>query len=371
MSKRLTIKIGSHFLDSGAFSLKRIFLQQQRETGISEKAFYNSETFWNYMDKYVEFIKKYKAAIDIYANIDVIGSPELTWRNQKHMEKIHGLKPVPVVHLGTKMEYLRRYIQAGYKMIGLGGLVRKITNSTTKDWLDDCFKIICPPPHYLPIVKVHGFGMTRVGFFYRYPWWSVDATTVEQMSRWGKILIPRWEDGGYTYETRSKKNYYCIAMNKRVKTHKMHRWTEYLGPTYKGLIEDWLNYINKTKMYNKPLGFADKANDELKAANYFYYMCLLKDIPDWPFQFKCQTKPKLNGFGLKVSKGPKPLQMKKKRKLILYMSGGEIEEPLQELGITEVNLMMSFFPSSKKNVEKRFLKIHKARRKERKTNASK
>lgn len=366
MSKGLRIKIRSHFLDSGAFSLKRIFLQQQKKTGLSEEAFYDSDTFWKYIDGYAKFIKEYKAAIDLYANVDVIGNPKLTYRNQKYLEDQHGLKPIPVVHLGSKMKHLRRYIDEGYKLIGLGGLVRRITRPTTQDWLDKCFRIICPPPYYLPVVKVHGFGMTRVGFFYRYPWWSVDATTVEQMSRWGKILIPRWIKGEYKYETDSGKNYYCIAMNKRVKTHKMHRWTNYLSPMYKIKIQKWLDYINESKMYNKHLGFADEANNELKAANYFYYMKMLDDIPNWPFDFTVQGKATLPGFGLKIPKGPKPYAPRLNKKLILYMSGGEIEEPLQALGIKEVNLMMSYFPSSKKNVEKRFLCIHEARKKGRK-----
>ena len=48
--------------------------------------------------------------------------------------------------------------------------------------------------------------------------------------------------------------------------------------------------------------------------------------------------------------------------MILYISGGEIEETLEKVGVKEVNLMLSFFQSSKKKAEKRFLKIYKARK---------
>jgi hypothetical protein len=358
--KLLKIKIASHFLDSGAFSLRRVFLQQQKETGISEEAFYDSETFWNYIDSYIDFIRKYKAAINLYANVDVIGNPELTWRNQKYMEK-HGLNLVPVVHLGTKMKYLKRYIKAGYGLIGLGGLVRNITNSGTKDWLDKCFRIVCPPPDYLPIVKVHGFGMTSVSFFYRYPWWSVDATTVEQMSRWGKILIPRRKYEDYQYQT----NYYCVAMNERVLTHKLHfRRKGHMTPFEKLEVKRWLDYINESGIYNKPLKFKDEATEDLKAANFFYYTKLLQDIPDWPFEFKRPERFGLPEFKTKSLKSnAQPINPKNKSKVILYMSGGEIEETLENLGIKEVNLMLSYFPSSKGKVEKRFKRIYKTRRK--------
>jgi hypothetical protein len=50
--------------------------------------------------------------------------------------------------------------------------------------------------------------------------------------------------------------------------------------------------------------------------------------------------------------------------MIIYLSGGDIEEILKEKGVPKINLMLSFFNSSKKKVEKRFLKLFKQRRKE-------
>lgn len=47
--------------------------------------------------------------------------------------------------------------------------------------------------------------------------------------------------------------------------------------------------------------------------------------------------------------------------MIFYLSGGEIEEPLKEVGVKQIDLMLSFF-ISKNKPEKRFLKIYNERR---------
>ena len=62
----------------------------------------------------------------------------------------------------------------------------------------------------------------------------------------------------------------------------------------------------------------------------------------------------------------------KEHGMIFYLSGGEIEETLKDEGITGLSLMLSFFVCHSKP-SKRFLKIVKSRKKERKErhNASK
>lgn len=363
MDPNLKVNIRSHFLDSGAFSL-RIKQAKHIKNGGTAESFYDSEDFWHYMDSYIRFIKKYKAAIDLYANLDVIGNPKLTWRNQKYMEA-HGLKPIPVVHFKTPMRWLRRYIEAGYKMIGLGGLVRKVTKVECRQWLDECFTIICPAPNYRPIVKVHGFGMTKIGFLFRYPWWSVDATTIEQMSRWGKILVPRKDKikrGVYDY----KRNYITIAMSSRVKSHKMTMHTNYLRPLEKEAVKEWLAYINHTKFFNKSLQLKTDDNEEFYLSNYFYYKEVLEKVPDFPGKFNPPARKRF----LHVPKPIKRTPLKfKKGSVILYISTTrDIEEPLIKAGVKQVDLMLSFFPLyNRKQLDKRFLRIYNSRKKKRKT----
>ena len=95
-------KITELFIDSGAYSAST----QNVEINIKE---------------YIKFIKKYEKYIDVYANLDVIGDPEATYKNQKIMEKA-GLKPLPCFHYGEDWSWLEKYIKE-YSYIALGGMV--------------------------------------------------------------------------------------------------------------------------------------------------------------------------------------------------------------------------------------------------------
>ena len=59
------------------------------------------------IDEYIEFVKKYKDNLTVYANLDDINSPEKTWENQRYMES-KGLKPLPCFHYGEDVKYLKR-----------------------------------------------------------------------------------------------------------------------------------------------------------------------------------------------------------------------------------------------------------------------
>ena len=79
------------FLDSGAFSA----WSQGKEINIED---------------YIQFIKEHKDVIDVYANLDVIGDAEATWRNQLRMEKA-GLNPLPVFHYGEDISWLKNLLK--------------------------------------------------------------------------------------------------------------------------------------------------------------------------------------------------------------------------------------------------------------------
>ena len=120
------------FLDSGAFSA----WTQGVEIDIQE---------------YIEFIKKHKDIIEVYANLDIISrgdtsaakkeAAQKTLKNQIIMEKA-GLAPLPVFHVGEPLKYLKYYM-SNYEYIALGGMVGK-QKSTLSPWLDNCFgQFIC------------------------------------------------------------------------------------------------------------------------------------------------------------------------------------------------------------------------------------
>lgn len=176
------------FLDSGAFSA----YTQGIEIDIQE---------------YIKFIQTHINLIEVYANLDKIHltdknlSASQTWQNQMVMEKA-GLKPLPVFHYGEDEKWLKRYIGRGYEYIALGGMVK---TSNLISWLDHIWKTYLTDSSGIPIIKVHGFGLTSHLLMFRYPWYSVDSTSWVVTGRLGSIYIPRYRKGQWVYNENSWK----------------------------------------------------------------------------------------------------------------------------------------------------------------------
>lgn len=170
------------FLDSGAFSA----MTQGVKIDIYE---------------YIDFIKEHEDVLEVYANLDVIGSVEGTWKNQMIMEEA-GLKPLPVFHYGEDEKWLQRYLRAGYEYIALGGMV-KTPNLIM--WLDNIWHKYLTDDSGMPIIKVHGFGLTSLSLMLRYPWYSVDSTSWVVTGRLGGIYMPFWRGGEWVYDENSWK----------------------------------------------------------------------------------------------------------------------------------------------------------------------
>ncbi len=271
--------ISSMFLDSGAFTLSRNISEKDREN------FYKSKDFFDYMNAYASYVKKYKIAIDLCANVDVIGDAELTWRNQQYLEK-RKIHPVPVVHLGTDLRWLRMYIDKKYKMIALGGLAGSLDFAAKRNWLDKAFNIICNTPDRLPKVKIHGFGVLVFKFLFRYPFWSVDSTTWSQTAAYGGITVPHFRKGYFDFRI---KPYLVKISNEGIPIEKNKHYIAY-SLEEKKIIKKWLKFIKI------PMGEINKkgeiteegvsnANKFRNSANILYLEELKKQIPEWPWAF--------------------------------------------------------------------------------------
>lgn len=109
------------FLDSGAYSAST------QGASIS-------------VDDYAAYAHRYSALFSVVANLDVIGDPEATARNQQALEDL-GLNPLPVFHVGEPWIVLERLCER-YDYIGLGGMVPYSGNKgVLLGWLARCFKI--------------------------------------------------------------------------------------------------------------------------------------------------------------------------------------------------------------------------------------
>jgi hypothetical protein len=353
-------RIDKHFLDSGAFSQRAKATAYHKKHGGNRWAFYETDAFWDYMKKYVRFVKKHKIAIDFYANVDAIGDSkkkrydetheELTWRNQQWLEK-KGLNPVPVVHYDTlkaTTKWLKKYINAGHEYIGLGGMVISGTQlSGTKRWLDACFKLARKNPK----VKFHGFGITNYGLLTRYPWFSVDSTTWIKRGAYGEILVPRYYEGKFIFFREDTKKVLKFVRPSIISVSSKHArlqsgvwgWEEMKIPTsqtdptrcsvFKRMAKGderkillWLDQIGVDPIELQTI------NAARATANLEFFHAFAKAIP----------------------KRPWPLTM--------FLSGGGAEDYPSKTH-KKVSIMLSFYTNRNKP-EKRFLKLYKYRKKQ-------
>jgi hypothetical protein len=265
------------------------------------------------LDDYIEFIKEHGDVLDVYSNLDVIGDPEATWKNQRRMEKA-GLNPVPVYHYGEDIKYLTKLLARGYEYISLGGMVP----ISTKDliyWLDELFTNYLTDEYGMPIVKVHGFGLTSLRLMLRYPWFSVDSTSWVVSGRMGTIYIPRYRLGKWIYDEESwkvavshlspnlkEKGKHISTMNKSEKDillKYIHEKGYVMGESKLRYENDGYKPIEGERLLNKSdkdpagqrqveriiePGISNKyqLRDEL---NILYFMDLEKTMTKWPWPF--------------------------------------------------------------------------------------
>lgn len=166
------------FLDSGAFT-----------------AFTKKKTIS--IEKYGAYLQNHGHLFELYANLDVIGSAEDTYANQKRLEAM-GVSPLPVVHYGADLKWLHLYAQE-YPYIALGGLVPYARESVLlHNWLNKCFKELLP---YIKEkgLKVHGFGVGSPNVLKKYPFFSADSSGWLVGGKFGRTII--WDPQEFVMRT--------------------------------------------------------------------------------------------------------------------------------------------------------------------------
>ena len=196
----LPSSIGSLFIDSGAHSLYNKHVLKASKgiaKGKGDYSYYNltpGSEFRQYVDEYAQFIKEYGKYIDFYANVDAIFNPTLTWKIQEYLEQEHGLRPVPVIHCGADLSWFEKYLDKGYRYIGIGGLGQGVSKRDFLEWGDRVFSLLCPGPGRLPVIRTHGFAIMSWELLVRYPWFSVDSASWLKAAAYGQVYIPRFSE---------------------------------------------------------------------------------------------------------------------------------------------------------------------------------
>ncbi len=150
---------------------------------------------------YIAYIKDLKPYFSSYVSMDsipgkagtkrtndqVAKSAELSYKNQQIM-KDAGLTPIPVFHQGESFSWLERYLKDGELHIGISS-AKDLSHPENAKWLDEVFTLLTNKDGS-PIVRTHGFGITKPAFLSRYPFATVDSTTWSLSAGYGIVFIP-------------------------------------------------------------------------------------------------------------------------------------------------------------------------------------
>lgn len=282
-------KEGKFFLDSGAHSLYNKMVKNNQSR--NKYQFYTTQDFWNYVDSYARFVRKYKNIITYYANVDVIYNPEMSWKVQRYLEEEWNLHPIPIVHFGTDMKWVNLYCKKGYYLLGIGGLGQNTTKKAYLLWADRLFTTLCPEPDRLPIIRMHGFAMTSWQLLFRYPWWSVDSSSWTKVGAYGGIFVPHKRKGKFVFTEQP----YVISVSQESPNSKLARkHYKTLTKMEQKIVSEWLEFINI------PLGEIKDGeiknngvmtrHTERKIANLIFFEHLRKSLPKYPWPFKYRER---------------------------------------------------------------------------------
>ena len=296
-----------HYLDSGAHSLLNKYVLSRK---VQDYSFYKTPEFWQYVDEYAAFIKKYQNGIDYYATVDVIYDPELTWDVQRYMQEQHGLWPMPVIHYGCDLKWLDRYMEIGHDYIGIGGLGQTVVVQRFPLWGDRVFKHICPASNDCkPLIRTHGFAIGTSTLILRYPWRSIDAATWVKMAYYGQIFIPRKSKGDFDLSIPCNRWFvtddspYKGVNKPSYRSKGKHKHYLQMRENGRKDLDDWLQLIGVPfgKTQDGEVLEPGISNDVImrQRANVEYLERLSESLPKWPWAFTVsQTRPGLlEAFG--------------------------------------------------------------------------
>jgi hypothetical protein len=136
---------------------------------------------------YYDFSKQEAHLWDFQCNFDYVREAPVVYAMQKRLEKMR-LHPIPSFHGDAGTYWFEKYVDEGYKMIGIGAAF-----AGRKDYQDEVFNLATKHN-----ILLHGFARTTLPDILGYPWFSVDSTTWLLCGAYGKILFPVPEEDTFT-----------------------------------------------------------------------------------------------------------------------------------------------------------------------------
>ena len=211
-------------VDSGAYTIDNMKKQGKVVDGLD-------------LPGYCAWLKEHPTLYTHYVNLDVISNGKATYDNWIEMRK-QGLNPIPVYHATTDVKWLHKYLDAGVDYLCLGAVAFMYTERRLANF-DHIWANHLTDKQGMPLVKVHGFGLTSLRIITRYPWFSVDSSSWAFIARHGGLFVPRKVNGKFDFgEEHYKRNVSTRAPHKNSIPHITMR-----GPEERKLLREYLDFI--------------------------------------------------------------------------------------------------------------------------------
>lgn len=135
---------------------------------------------------YTQFILEEGKHFDFYVNFDYVKKAQVVYNVQKKLEG-SGIVPMPMFHGDAGYRWLRKYIDEGYKYIGIGSSAEYRRQwSLYQRYYDEVFEI---GAKYGKDIKFHGFAATGFPMMFGWPWYSVDSASWAKVTGMGQIMV--------------------------------------------------------------------------------------------------------------------------------------------------------------------------------------
>jgi len=249
------------------------------------------------IDEYIDWLEENQDVCDKYFSLDVIGNGDKSYQNFLYM-RMKGLDPIPVWHAETDEKFLELYLEVcDYIAIGA---ISVMSNERTSNSLDKVWKKYLTDDDYMPIVKVHGFGLTSLSMMTMYPWYSVDSTSWVQFGRYGVILIPHTRKMNTEWVYNENPHIICVSARSPQRSNQYKHISTFSEGNKKKFIE-YIEHMGfklgssdvddsgpkpKETIIEEGVSNNHLLRDEI---NMLYYLNVEKSMPPWPWRYTPKT----------------------------------------------------------------------------------
>lgn len=166
---------------------------------------FSAKTLWIWIDinEYIEYLKRYKDIVSVYANLDVIWDWEWTDKNQKFME-LKWLTPLPTYHMWEPKQYFERLVH-NYDYVWIWGLALCKNIKNIEIYLNYVFWYTFKNKLK---TKFHGWWMTNPRFMKKYPFYSVDSTGWLAPQIYNRMVLFKWWELRWFNSSEARKNWW-------------------------------------------------------------------------------------------------------------------------------------------------------------------